>query len=147
MIVNRLGHYLQQQGVQPGDRVALVLPNTPAFIFAYFGHSNALSPPINPVWTADELFCLSRCSLPFRHSRPAVKRNGRYIRNGVPYLHRGPQARTWESIVKSGDDSPLEVPICDTDLAVFITHRALPKAQGAMLTHRNLLQNDSTTSH
>ena len=150
MIVNRLGHYLQQQGVQPGDRVALVLPNTPAFIFAYFAVTGigAVAVPINPVWTADELsfvFRDARCR--FVIAAPLSSVTDAISGMDIPYLlTAGPQAQTWESIVKSGDDSPLEVPICDTDLAVFIyTSGTTGKPKGAMLTHRNLLQNVDST--
>jgi len=44
-------------GVKPGDRVALVLPNTPQFVVAELGtwKAGAVVVPLNPVYTASEL--------------------------------------------------------------------------------------------
>ena len=48
---------LQGQGVTKGDRVALLLPNSPQFIIAYFGilKAGAVIVPLNPLYTEREL--------------------------------------------------------------------------------------------
>ena len=48
---------LQAQGVRKGDRVALLLPNSPQFIIAYYGilKAGAVIVPLNPLYTEREL--------------------------------------------------------------------------------------------
>lgn len=48
---------LQGQGVTKGDRVALLLPNSPQFIIAYYGilKAGAVIVPLNPLYTEREL--------------------------------------------------------------------------------------------
>ncbi|MCB0232301.1 MAG: AMP-binding protein, partial [Anaerolineae bacterium] len=48
---------LQEQGVTKGDRVALLLPNSPQFIIAYYGilKAGAVIVPLNPLYTEREL--------------------------------------------------------------------------------------------
>jgi long-chain acyl-CoA synthetase len=55
--VDRLAAGLQILGVEPGDRVALLLPNCPQFVIAYYGilRIGAIVVPCNPVYTAREL--------------------------------------------------------------------------------------------
>ncbi len=44
-------------GIRPGDRVALLLPNFPGYIIAYYGlmKAGAVVVPLNPLYTAHEL--------------------------------------------------------------------------------------------
>ena len=48
---------LQARGVRKGDRVALLLPNSPQFIIAYYGilKAGAVIVPLNPLYTEREL--------------------------------------------------------------------------------------------
>lgn len=48
---------LQQRGLQPGDRVGLLLPNLPQFIIAYYGilMAGGVVAPLNPLYTENEL--------------------------------------------------------------------------------------------
>ena len=48
---------LQGLGVQAGDRVAIILPNSPQFIVAFFGvlKAGAVAVPLNPAYVAREL--------------------------------------------------------------------------------------------
>jgi long-chain acyl-CoA synthetase len=55
---------LVAQGVRPGERVALLLPNSPQMIVAEFGiwKSGAIAVPINPLYTENELeHALNEC--------------------------------------------------------------------------------------
>ena len=54
---DRLAASLQGLGVQPGDRVALLLPNSPQFIIAYYAilKAGAVVVALNPLYTAHEL--------------------------------------------------------------------------------------------
>jgi len=53
----RFANGLRALGVKKGDRVALVLPNTPQFIIAFFGalRAGATVVPCNPLYTPTEL--------------------------------------------------------------------------------------------
>ncbi|MBI4787452.1 MAG: alpha/beta fold hydrolase [Chloroflexi bacterium] len=55
--VNRLANALIALGVNKGDRVALLLPNSPQMVMAYYGalKAGAVVVSMNPLFTADEL--------------------------------------------------------------------------------------------
>ncbi len=54
---DRFAASLRQRGVAVGDRVALLLPNSPQFIIAYYGilKAGAVIVPLNPLYTEREL--------------------------------------------------------------------------------------------
>lgn len=54
---NRFANALIQLGVQKGDRVALLFPNSPQFVIAYFGalKAGAVVIAFNPVYTENEI--------------------------------------------------------------------------------------------
>ena len=53
----RFANGLRRLGVKTGDRVALVLPNSPQFVIAFYGalRAGAIVVPCNPLYTAPEL--------------------------------------------------------------------------------------------
>src|SRR3984893_7678129 len=54
----RVAGYLEQRcGVQPGDRVLLLMPNSPQFVIAYYGilRANAVVVPLNPMNLTQEV--------------------------------------------------------------------------------------------
>ncbi|MEW2357651.1 AMP-binding protein [Spirillospora sp. NPDC029432] len=55
--VDRFASGLHPLGVQPGDRVALVMPNCPQQVIAFFGvlRRGAIAVPHNPLYTGEEL--------------------------------------------------------------------------------------------
>ena len=54
---HRFAAGLQADGVRKGDRVALMLPNAPQYVIAYFGalRAGATVVPLNPLYTAPEV--------------------------------------------------------------------------------------------
>jgi long-chain acyl-CoA synthetase len=56
-LADRFAAGLQELGVRKGDRVALVLPNCPQFVYAFFGtlKTGAVVVPTNPLYTVREL--------------------------------------------------------------------------------------------
>jgi len=56
-ITNRFANALIGLGVRPGDRVALLLPNCPQFVAAYFGawKAGAVVTPVNPLYAPGEI--------------------------------------------------------------------------------------------
>jgi long-chain acyl-CoA synthetase len=55
--VNRFASTLQKLGVARGDRVAIIAPNCPQFVIAYYGimRAGGVAVPCNFLYTADEL--------------------------------------------------------------------------------------------
>lgn len=55
--VNRMANALLEYGVEPGDRVALMMPNSPQMVICYYGvmRAGAIVVPTNPLYTAREL--------------------------------------------------------------------------------------------
>ncbi len=53
----RFANYLQTLGVEKGDRVAIMLPNTPQSVIAYYGamYAGAVVVQTNPLYTEREL--------------------------------------------------------------------------------------------
>ena len=53
----RVAGLLKQKGVEPGDRVAVMLPNVPYFAFIYYGvlRMGGAVVPINPRYEASEV--------------------------------------------------------------------------------------------
>lgn len=56
-LANQIAHALIRMGVRKGDRVALLLPNTPQFVVSFFGilKAGAIVVANNPLYTAREL--------------------------------------------------------------------------------------------
>jgi len=56
-LVNRFANVLIDLGVKPGDRVALLLPNIPQIVIAFYGiwRMGAIAVPNNPLYTDREL--------------------------------------------------------------------------------------------
>ena len=56
-LVSRCAAGLQQLGVQKGDRVAILAPNSPQYVIAYYGilRAGAIAVPCNPLYVAREL--------------------------------------------------------------------------------------------
>jgi len=56
-LADRFAAGLQRLGIRKGDRVALVLPNCPQFVYCFFGalKAGAVVVPTNPLYTAREI--------------------------------------------------------------------------------------------
>src|SRR5690606_36218160 len=53
---NHLARLLEQRGVQPGDKIVLMMPNVPEFAILYFAiiRAGGIVVPINPRFSHDE---------------------------------------------------------------------------------------------
>jgi len=56
-LANRFAMGLQRLGIQPGDRIAIALPNVPQYPIAYYGalRAGAVVVPTNPLYTGREM--------------------------------------------------------------------------------------------
>jgi long-chain acyl-CoA synthetase len=145
----RVAAGLQERGVQPGDRVGLVLPNVLSFPVAFYGAlmAGAAVVPMNPLLKAREVEYYLRDSgtrvvVPMASSAdPAVEAAATV---GVEAVPVGP-ALPEELMAAEPLDGPVDR--ADEDLAVILyTSGTTGQPKGAELTHANLAGNCRTTA-
>ncbi|MDP7736542.1 long-chain-fatty-acid--CoA ligase [Mycobacterium paragordonae] len=145
----RVATLLERAGIEPGDRVGLMLPNTPAYAIAFFGimYRGAVAVPMNPLLKAREVtYYLSNSGATALFATPSFAAEATAGADEVG-------ARCW--LV---DDAALAGLIADLpvrqnpvqrgsdDVAVIVhTSGTTGKPKGAMLTHGNLGCNAEVT--
>ena len=136
--VLRLAHVLRELGVSPGDRVAYVGPNHPAFVEALFAtHTlGAIFVPLNFRLAAPELdFMLSDSGTSVLMYAPE---NAAVAEDLASYTG----ARLAVAEIAGSDDSPIDTPVNGADPALILyTSGTTGRPKGAVLTHDNLLWN------
>lgn len=140
---------LQEHGVQPGTRVALLMPNIPHFAFAYYGilAAGGVVVPVHALLKGPEIAYaitdsqseLLICAGPLMEEGSAGA-----VAAGVPMLTvLGPQNdHALDAVAAS--TKPLDglVPRAPQDEAVILyTSGTTGKPKGAVLTHDNILWN------
>jgi long-chain acyl-CoA synthetase len=136
---------LERAGVEVGDRVGVMLPNTPAFAIAFYGvmYRGAVAVPMNPLLKAREVaYYLANSGARALFATPGFAEEATAGAAEVG-------ARCWlvddaglmELIAGlPGQDCPVERG--DEDVAVILhTSGTTGKPKGAMLTHGNLGRN------
>ncbi len=154
--VLRCARALADQGVRPGDRVALMLPNCPQYVVGYYGalRAGAIVVQVNPLSTPRELTYLlnnadaativvadtlapvvaaARSQTPLRRVLVArLKGDADLGADVVPF----------EPLVAGSPASPPSVTVRAGDVAVLqYTGGTTGVVKGAMLTHFNLVAN------
>lgn len=146
---SRVATLLERAGIQPGDRVGLMLPNTPAYAIAFFGimYRGAVAVPMNPLLKSREVsYYLSNSGATALFATPAFAAEATAGADEVG-------ARCW--LV---DDAGLAELIADLpaqtgpvqraadDVAVIVhTSGTTGKPKGAMFTHGNICHNADVT--
>src|SRR5581483_5573837 len=99
--VNRFGNALRQLGVRPEERVVLLLPDTPEFVFSFFGaiKIGAVPVPVNTLWRAADYDYVVRdsrasCVVVSSELFPTFERVSSDVRSKV------------RSVVVAGGDTP-----------------------------------------
>ncbi|MEA2014735.1 MAG: AMP-binding protein [Thermodesulfobacteriota bacterium] len=152
--VNIFGNRLLKLGVTKGDKVAIMLPNTPDFVISYFAilKIGAVAVTINTMSTSHELlYLLDNCDARAFITIPSSAKRFEAIRETLPLC---------EHLITTDDplDDPsitepvemntfnLDMPKIDlNDPAVMIYTSGLTgKPLGAVLTHHNLSSTQST---
>lgn len=157
---NRIAHLLRELGVRRGDRVALLIENSSAYIAAYYGilKCGGVTVAMYATTTAKTLsYILNDCEVSValtlsKHQALFNERHGEFSKlRAVVWLdavineneidHRAWKVFTLQSI-RQQPDTPLDLPLVDLNLASIIyTSGSTGEPRGAMLSHLNIVTN------
>ena len=144
--LRQLSGYLAEIGIQPGDRVGVMLPNTVAFALAYYGilHAGAIVVPMNPLQSAREVeFFLANTgaqALFAAPDKPASTAGARAA--GVRCI--AIDDATAVGLINRCPPRAHAVSRSDDETAVILhTSGTTGVPKGAELTHGNLLRNQA----
>jgi long-chain acyl-CoA synthetase len=139
----RVAGQLRQAGIEPGDRVAVILPNVPAFPVVYYGIllAGGIVVPMNPLLKAGEIdffFTNSGAKVAFvwpdfvdEATQGAAGSGTRVVPCGV----MGPA----EGSLEDGEAVTEPVDRADDDTAIILyTSGTTGRPKGAELTHSNI---------
>ncbi len=138
---NRLAQHLLEQGLKPGDRVALLLDNEDASVYlrAYVATHKAggVAVPCNTKFTAAEL------SHVITHSGATMAVVGadhaEALSQAGPHLGYTLTAQQARTIADTGPTEPVRVPRCGEDLAdILYTSGTTGTPKGVACTHDNI---------
>lgn len=152
IMTNKIAKVLIKFGITKGDRVAVLLENSPEFIITYFGIAKAggVAVPINTFLKEDEIqYILNNSeakilvsSSKFSDVLKNQKKLCSNLKNIFTYDHADFESLNLHQLASAEKDDNPHVNIGHEDLAVFIyTSGTTGHPKGAMLTHSNLLYN------
>jgi len=141
----RVATFLDREGIEPGDRVGLMLPNSPVFALAYYGitRRGAVAVPMNPLLKAREVeFYLHNTGAKALFATPAFA-------DAASAGAQAAGAKTWlvddAGLAALISDLPPQAEVVDRDDAdtavVLHTSGTTGKPKGAQLTHGGLARN------
>ena len=141
---DRVAAGLRRLGVQPGDRVAIAMPNVPHFVFAYFGilRCGAVAIPLNVMLAEQEIVHIlddaePKAILGAGEAGAVAEKAASSLERSIEVI----QADRWEELGEIGERVG-DVAVDDDDLAVLAyTSGTTGRPKGAMLSHGNLLAN------
>ena len=141
----RVATFLDRAGIAPGDRVGIMLPNTPAFAVVFYGimRRGAIAVPMNPLLKSREVeFYLSNTGARALFGTPAFAQPAT---DGAAAAGAGCWLVDDASLAELIADLPeQDAPVDrdDTDTAVVLhTSGTTGKPKGAELTHGGLCRN------
>jgi len=138
------GAQFRRLGVKPGDRVALLMLNTPEFPRAYYGALavGAVVVPVHALLTAPEItYVLRDSGAKVLVGDKALAATGRPAAeaDGVPFIEAG-----------LPDDDPIDALVQRSeadDAVILYTSGTTGAPKGAVLTQSNILLNASIAAH
>jgi long-chain acyl-CoA synthetase len=145
---NAIAHLLKQLGIEKGDKVALMLPNIPEFVYSYFAAAKigGVAVPLNATSTAYELsYLLENSDAKVLITTEAVRKRFEEIQDKLSSCRKiitvdsTDHNSSFKKALTSGPFSNPEISINPEDPAVIIYTSGLTgKPLGAILTHHNL---------
>ncbi len=138
---------LRARGIEPGETVAILVPNLPEFTIAYFGilYAGCTVVPLNVLLSAPEVtYHLedSKARLLFAHPLFGEAVRAGASEPGVPVVWVGGDGDDSVEAMASADPVPALHPTSPADTAVILyTSGTTGRPKGAELTHSNLLIN------
>jgi len=154
--VNQCANALKQLGVGVGDRVALMMPNVPQFIIAYFGilKAGGIVAQVNPLFVEREIehvLTNSGSQVLIVPDLLYPKVAGLAARLGLSKVlvarlggevELGPEAASFEELLAASSPADPGVAVSPDAVAVLqYTGGTTGVSKGAMLTHFNLVAN------
>jgi long-chain acyl-CoA synthetase len=154
--VNSFSHALIEIGIKPKDRVAIILPNSPAFVVCYYGvlKAGAFVVPTNPMYTPRELKhqfndsgAETVVTLSLFYDNVLSVKDKTKIKNiiVVPFGDfdpKGVPVHLYYDLIEKYSKKEPKAEIDPDDIASFqYTGGTTGVAKGVMLTHRNLIAN------
>jgi long-chain acyl-CoA synthetase len=155
-VTDQLAGALQQLGVQPGERVALLHPNHSDFILGYFAviKAGAVVVPINPVYTAKEVFyiledCGACCLLTTSGFEPllkAIEVQAVHLKEIIVKEKNQSLMQALKMRVKGLKSAVVRDRSPDDPAFIFYTSGTTGRPKGVVLTHRNLIFGGANTA-
>ncbi|HYN29729.1 MAG TPA: long-chain fatty acid--CoA ligase, partial [Dermatophilaceae bacterium] len=134
---------LRAAGVEPGDRVAIILPNVPAFPVVYYGTllAGGVVVPMNPLLKRGEIdyfFTDSGAKVAFVWPDFLTEAEAGAERSGTTVVECGVMGPV-EGVLPDGEPIPEPTPREDDDTAIILyTSGTTGRPKGAELTHSNI---------
>ncbi len=142
----RVAGQLRQAGIEPGDRVAVILPNVPAFPVVYYGIllAGGIVVPMNPLLKAGEIdffFSNSGAKVAFVWPDFVEEATQGALSSGTRIVPCGPTGPV-EGALEDGEPVTEPVDRADDDTAIILyTSGTTGRPKGAELTHSNIRLN------
>lgn len=151
--VASIANWLQSQGVQTGDRVAIAMRNYPEWMLAYWAITSlgAAVVGVNAWWVGPELeYGLNDCSPKvliadqerLDRAMEHIDALPPMVMVGVRTAPHGPEGVVpWSELIGHGGDLPAATVDPDADACIFYTSGTTGHPKGAQLTHRGCTNN------
>ncbi|ARU62891.1 long-chain fatty acid--CoA ligase [Tumebacillus avium] len=145
--VGRLAAWMQQNGIAPGDRVALLAPNSAAYLELLFaaGRTGAVFVPLNYRFSDKELaYVLEDCSPKLLVCSDRYAEAGEKLQARVPITL---SQHEYKAVVERGQESCRPVSAdAEAPWAIIYTGGTTGKSKGVILSHRAILWNAINTA-